>query len=155
MTGLICGLTILVAGCEFTSEGQLNPNAPSQVENTPVLLGTWTSVSSATAGGSAVPSAESCTELEFTITQQDGDFYSGTFTATCAGGIALIGTASGTYTDSVMNVTASGTATVSGVAQCSFTLSGTARVTNNQIEIVYVIDSCLGSMSGSEVLDRN
>ena len=155
MTSLICGLTLLVTGCEFTTERQLNPNAPSQVEVTPVLIGTWAIVRSATAGGSAFPSAESCTEFAFTITEQNGEFYAGTFTAKCAGGIELIGTASGTYTNSVMSVTASGTAAVSGVVQCSFTLNGTAQVTNSQIEIDYSVNSCLGSVSGSEVLDRN
>ena len=155
ITWLICGLTILVAGCELIIEGQLNPNAPSQVEITPVLLGTCTSASSTTGGGAGLPSAESCAELEFTITEQNGDFYAGTFRAKCEGGIELTGTAAGTYVDGVMNTTASGTAAVSRVAQCSFTLSATARVTNSQIEVDYSVVSCLGSLSGSKVLDRN
>ena len=153
MTSLVCGLTILVAGCEFTSSGELNPAAPSQVEITPVLLGTW-SINSAAAGGTGLPSAESCTELEFDFTEENGDVYTGTFRATCAGGVELAGTATGTYTDGVLTVTASGTATTSGVAQCPFTLSGTARLTNNRIEVEYSGTSCLGSVSGSEVLDK-
>ena len=154
ITSLICGLTILVVGCQFTSEGGLNPSAPSGVDITPVLLGTWTSVSSVTTGSSTAPSATSCTDLEFTFTEQNGNFYAGTFTATCADGVELIGTASGTYVDGVMTVTGAGTAAVSGVAQCPFTLSATARVTDNQIEIDYSLNSCLGSVTGSEVLGR-
>ena len=154
ITSLICGLTILVAGCELTSDGQLNPSAPSQVDITPVLLGTWTSISSVTTGSSTSPSAQSCTDLEFTFTEQNGNFYAGTFTATCADGIELIGTASGTYVDGVMTVTGTGTTAVSGVAQCPFTLSATAQVTNSQIDVDYSVNSCLGSLSGSEVLGK-
>ena len=105
ITSLICGLTILVVGCQFTGEGELNPSAPSGVDITPVLLGTWTSVSSVTTGSSTAPSATSCTDLEFTFTEQNGNFYAGTFTATFADGVELIGTASGTYVDGVMTVT--------------------------------------------------
>ncbi len=153
MTNLICGLTILAAGCDFTREEQLNPITPSQVAITPVLLGTW-NVNAAAASSPALPSAESCTELEFTFTEQNGAVASGTFRATCAGGIELTGTASGTYADGLMTVMASGTASALGV-QCPFTLSGTARVTTNQIEIEYSGTSCLGPVSGSEVLNRN
>jgi len=153
MTNLICGLTILAAGCEFTtSEGELNPITPSQVAITPVLLGTWSI--NAAASGTGLPSAASCTELEFTFTEQNGAMASGTFRASCAGGIELTGTATGTYTDELLTVMASGTASVLGT-QCPFTLSGTARVTTSQIEIDYTGTSCLGPVSGSEVLNRN
>ena len=152
MTSLVCGVTLLVASCDFVREEQLSPIAPSQVEITPVLLGTW-SIRAATESGSGLPSAGSCTELEFTFTEQDGAVASGTFRATCAGGVELTGTASGTYVDGLMTVTASGTASALGV-QCPFTLSGTARVTNDQIEIDYSGTSCLGPASGSEVLAR-
>ena len=165
MTNLICGLTILAAGCDFASEGELNPLTPSQILTTtpgdattpgvvitPVLIGTWT-VNAATASGSGLPSASSCTELEFTFTGQQNGVASGTFRATCAGGIELTGTATGTFVGGLLTVTASGTASALG-AQCPFTLSGTARVTPSQIEIEYTGTSCLGPVSGSEVLDR-
>jgi hypothetical protein len=154
MTNLICGLTILAAGCEFTtSEGELNPITPSQVTITPVLLSTWSN-NAAAASGTGLPSAASCTELEFTFTEQNGAMASGTFRASCAGGIELTGTATGTYTDELLTVMASGTASALGT-QCPFTLSGTARVTTSQIEIEYTGTSCLGPVSGSEVLNRN
>ena len=159
ITSLVCVLTILAAGCEFQSEGEFNPTAPSSIEITPVLLGTWTT-GSATAGpstttSSGLPSPESCTELEWTITEQNGNFYSGEFKVTCAGGVELVGTASGTYVDNEMNITASGTVEIPGASSCSFTLNGTAHLDGGQIEINYSGNTCFGAISGSEVLARD
>ncbi len=154
---MIGALTILMVGCEFTSESGrtlLAPSglAPSGVTISPVLLGTW-NLSTATTSATGLPSAESCTELEVTFDEQDGDVYTGTFSATCADGIVLTGTAIGTYVDGLLTVDADGLATASGV-QCPFTLSGTARLVGDQIQIDYTGTSCLGPVSGSEVLTR-
>ena len=74
ITSLISALTILMAGCEFQSEGGANPidptKLPSGVQISPVLLGTWTSSPSGLTAGSpaSFPTAESCTRIEWTIT---------------------------------------------------------------------------------------
>jgi hypothetical protein len=161
-TMFVCGLTILAAGCEFTSKSETSPISPSQVSITPVLLGTLAvsasadslSAGSPTAGGTGLPDAGSCSELEFTFDKQNGDVYSGTFRAVCADGIEMTGTATGTYLDGLMTVTATGTASSAGLS-CPFTLNGTARLTNDQIVIDYTGTSCLGPVSGSEVLARD
>ena len=158
ITSLIGALTILVAGCDFESRGSLNPNAASAIDVTPVLLGTWTASSPQTATattGTALPDPGSCHELEFTISEQSGVNYAGSFKATCAGGVELIGVANGTYIDRVMTLNASGTLALSGVAQCSFTLSGTATVTTETIAIDYSGTTCLGPVGGSETLQRS
>ena len=159
ITTLVCALTILVAGCDFQSEGAFNPSAPSSIEITPVLRGTWTTgsaaASSATTTSSGLPSPESCTELEWTISEQNGNFYSGEFKVTCGGGVTLVGTASGTYIDHEMNITAAGAVEIPGASSCSFTLNGTARVENGLIEINYSGNTCFGTISGSEVLTRD
>jgi hypothetical protein len=152
MTGMVGALTILLVGCEFTSESTRAPLAPSDVTITPVLLGIW-NFSTAAPSATELPSAESCTELEFGFDAQDGDVYTGTFSATCADGVVLTGTASGTYIDGLVTVHADGLATSSGV-QCPFDLSGTARIVGDHIEVDYAGNSCLGPVSGSETLTR-
>ena len=156
MTSVIGLLTILLVGCEFVRESEhtpLAPFAPSDVIISPVLLGAWSFSTAASSAGAGLPSAESCTDLQFTFDEQQGDTYTGTFSATCVDGIVLTGTAAGTYVDGVVNVTADGLATSGGV-QCPFTLNGTARVIGEQIEIDYSGTSCLGPVSGSQVLTR-
>jgi hypothetical protein len=145
-------LTILLVGCEVTSESERPPLAPSGVTSTPVLLGSW-NFSSAAASATALPGADSCTELEFTFDAQEGELYTGTFRATCADGVVLTGSASGTFVDGLLTVNADGLATASGV-QCPFTLNGTARLVGQQIAIDYAGTSCLGPVSGSETLTR-
>lgn len=149
---MVAALTILFVGCEFTSESERGPLAPSDVTVAPVLLGSW-NFSSAASSETGLPPAQSCTELEFVFDAQDGDLYTGTFTATCANGVVLTGTASGTYSEGLLTVKADGLATSSGV-QCPFDLSGTARVVGAHIEIDYAGTSCLGPVSGSETLTR-
>lgn len=152
MTGMVAALTILFVGCEFTSESQRAPLAPSDVTVAPVLLGSW-NFSTAASSETGLPTAQSCTELEFVFDAQHGDVYTGTFTATCADGVVLTGTASGTYIDGLLTVKADGLATSTGV-QCPFDLSGTARAVGDDIEIDYTGTSCLGPVNGSETLTR-
>jgi hypothetical protein len=149
---MVAALTILLVGCEFTSESERAPLAPSDVTITPVLLGTW-NLSTAASSATGLPSAQSCTELEFVFDAQDGEVYTGTFRATCADGVVLTGTASGTYIDGLLTVQADGLATSTGL-QCPFDLSGTARIVGDHIEIDYAGTSCLGPVSGSETLTR-
>ena len=155
ITSLIGLLTILTIGCEFHSEGGLNPNAPSQIAS--MLVGTWTTASadSGSVPSSSFPDAASCTDLEWRVTQQDGSNYSGEFSATCSGDIQLTGTATGTLVDDVLAINASGTATLPAVASCPFTLNGTARLDGQVIRIEYTGNTCVGSISGTELLERS
>ncbi len=149
MTMLVLGLTILAAGCEFARQSERFPLSPTDVSITPVLLGTW-QLSTASSG---LPTAGECSELTFSFDQQQGDVYTGTFDGVCGDGTMLTGTATGTYQDGVMTVHAVGTASQGGI-ECAFTLDGTALVTETQINIEYSGTSCLGPVSGSEVLER-
>ena len=154
MTSLIGLLTILTAGCELRTEGGLNPVAPSELQA--VLQGTWSS--RAAAGGSnpssVFPGAGSCSSLEWSITEQTGATYVGEFAATCLDGIQLAGTATGILIDDVLSIEASGIATLPGATTCTFTLTGTARLEGQAIRIDYTGNTCLGSISGSEILER-
>ena len=160
LTTLVVGLTTSVAGCSFESVGRVNPITASSVTDhvsvTPVLLGTWTATAgNTTIGGStSFPTASSCTDLEWAITEQNGSTYSGTFTVRCDGGIVLSGTATGTLTNTVLNINATGNAVIPGAASCPFTLSGSASFIGDDIHINYVGSSCLGPINGAEVLAK-
>ena len=155
ITSLVGLATILAVGCELTTEGGISPTAPSQLGS--LLLGTWISAAGAGGSGSSsgFPSASDCTELEWTITEQNGSTYAGQFKATCTQGIELEGTATGILVDDVLDIDASGTATLPGVTSCAFTLTGTARLQGEAIHVDYSGNTCLGSISGSELLERS
>ena len=109
ITSLIGLLTFLTVGCELQTEGGLNPNAPSQIAS--MLLGTWSSASvdSGSVPSSSFPNAASCTDLEWSITQQNGSDYSGEFSATCSRRYPADRDCYRTLTDDVLHIDASGT----------------------------------------------
>ena len=113
-------------------------------------LGTWT-------GPALVaPSTQTCGALQWVITSQTGTQITGDFTATCSGGINLVGTVVGTITDTTtIPWAASGNAT-QGATPCTFTLAGTGtyQATSN-IVANYSGAACGVSLSGSETIKRS
>src|SRR3970282_865175 len=78
-------LALLAAGrIEFKNKTTVT--APSDLSGLGALLGNWTS-------SSVIPSAESCTDFQWNVTEQQGNTASGTFRASCPGGLTLAGTA--------------------------------------------------------------
>ena len=150
-TTLVGVATILTLGCELTTEGGMNPNAPSELGS--LFSGTFRY--EASTGGSSFPSASDCTELELSMTQVNETTYTGGFRAICNEGIELVGDATGILENDVLDVDATGTASLPGVASCDFTLTGTARMEGDAIRVNYTGDTCLGPISGSELLQRS
>jgi hypothetical protein len=111
------------------------------------LTGAWTS-------GNIVPPPDSCTDFRWNVTEQSPTRARGSFSATCAGGLKLQGTAEGTLGGSTINWNASGNASVQDLASCAFTLTGTAELGVDSVRIPYSGDTCLGKVSGVEVLHR-
>jgi len=111
-------------------------------------MGTWASASNV-----AIPSASSCTDFKWNATEQTGTSAKGSFSATCDGGLKLAGTAQGTLTGTVVTWSAEGDATTAGIA-CRVTLTGTAELGVNSIRVPYSGDTCLGKVSGVEILNR-
>jgi len=140
-------VTILFADCEISNESGLVPSAPSALASP--LVGEWRSSSSASL---ATPS--SCADLQWSISQDDASTYSGSFTATCGVGIQVEGTLTGLLVDDQITLTGTGTATPQGSTGCDFTLTGTARVVGETILLDYSASTCLGPVSGTEVLAR-
>ena len=149
LTSLVALLTVLLAACESTTSDGLNPAAPSSLAS--LLTGGLSSIDS----GDLVPSAESCSDFQWSITEVDGGMYSGDFSATCADDIQLDGTATGTLVGDVLTITASGTATPKDLPSCAFTLNGTAQLVGDTIRIDYTGTTCLGPISGTEILASN
>jgi hypothetical protein len=112
------------------------------------LLGNWTS-------SNLVPSPGSCSDFKWNVTQASGNSASGTFSATCAGDLRISGTASGTLNGSTVTWNAQANASVPGLPSCPITLSGTAELGVDSIRVPYSGDTCLGRVSGVEVLRKN
>ena len=112
ITSVIAAMTILLAGCELTTE----TTSPTTTSVLSALLSG--ELSSVTASGS--PSSDACSDFTWSVTQESATTYSGTFGATCAGGIVLNGTATGVLVDDTLNLTASGMAELPSGASCPF-----------------------------------
>ena len=140
-----CLVTILFAGCELRSESGLNPSAPSAFAS--LLVGEWRSSSS-----TSLPTPNSCTDLQWSVSQDTASTYSGSFRATCGAGVQVEGTLTGILVDDQLALTGVGTATPLGSIGCDFTLDGIARVVSDTIQLDYTGSTCLGPVSGTEVL---
>jgi hypothetical protein len=145
-------LTGACAGFEQTSS-LLAPSAASTPSSSsapaPSMLGLWTSHPLT---GIA---ASSCTGFSWQVTNQTSTSLSGTFSATCANGIAANGTAAGQINGSDIPYTVTGTASVAPFANCPFSIGGTAHIVDsNTLRIPYAGSTCFGPVSGEETLRR-
>lgn len=130
------------AGFEHTS----TTSGPSAT-GVAALMGTWASASS------AIPSASTCSDFKWNATEQTATSVKGSFSATCAGNLKVQGTAQGVLGGSVITWSAAGDATTAGIA-CRITLTGTAELGTNSIRVPYSGDTCLGKVSGVEILNK-
>jgi hypothetical protein len=146
---LVFALTLAAmsaVGCSG-SERPANTLGPSS-SGSSQLLGNWTS-------SSLVVSPTACTDFRWNVTQLTGTSATGTFSATCPGDVRVSGTASGTLNGTTVTWTAQGTAAVPSVPSCAIALSGTAELGMDSIRVPYSGQTCLGPVSGVEVLRRN
>ena len=116
------------------------------------LAGTWASTQSLPGASGSLQ--DSCTNFQWAITQFSGMTAAGTFSATCQGNIQIAGSAQGTLSGSTLNWSVSATATVPGMPSCAIGLAGTATLETDQIRIPYSGTTCLGSVSGTEIVKR-
>jgi hypothetical protein len=137
------------AGCYGYESKTTVPSGPSAV-TAGALAGTWKSTSA-----NVVPAASSCSDFAWTPSQQSPTSAAGSFTATCAGGLHVTGTASGTLSGTTITWQAQGTASTPEIASCAVTLNGTAELGVNSIRVPYAGNTCLGPVSGVEVLDKH
>jgi hypothetical protein len=139
-------VAVAAAGCVgFEHTSTTTSPSPAAVS---ALMGNWVSASS------AIPSASTCSNFVWHPTEQTATTVKGAFTATCAGELKVAGTAQGTLSGSVIAWSADGDATTAGIA-CRITLTGTAELGANSIRVPYTGDTCMGKVSGVEILNRS
>jgi hypothetical protein len=109
--------------------------------------GSWGSVAASTA--EAV-----CTDFRWAVSDVDLTQVSGTWTATCLKVVPVSGTASGALVNGEIRWTATGTGTAEGVGTCPVALTGSATLENAQVRIPYTGTTCLGPVSGVELLRK-
>lgn len=112
------------------------------------LMGSWSS-------SNIIPSPSSCTNFRWNVSEQTATTARGSFSATCGGDLQLSGTAQGTLNASSINWSAQGVATGPGLASCNISLAGTAEIGIDSVRVPYSGDTCVGRVSGVEVLRRN
>jgi hypothetical protein len=146
-------LALAATGC-YGLENLFNklPTSPTDSSSTAVrsYIGAWLGPTV------AAPAAQTCSGLQWKITSQTGTQITGDFTATCAGGINLVGTMVGTITDSTtIPWAASGNAT-QGTNNCTFNLTGTGTFQGtSNIVVSYSGTACGVSVSGSDTIKRS
>jgi hypothetical protein len=145
LTSIVLSIaTAGMIGCGYERESTLGPSN----SGASALLGTWTS-------SNAVPSVSNCSDFRWNVTQQTGNTASGTFSATCVGNLRVEGSANGTLTGSTVTWNAQATASVPNLPACPITLSGTAELGVDSIRVPYSGNTCIGPVSGVEVLRKN
>src|SRR5687767_7047911 len=141
----VLALAVAAAGC--TSFERVSTTTSPTAAGVSALMGTWASASS------VVPSVSSCSDFKWTPTEQTATNAKGSFSASCAGDLKVAGTAQGTLSGTVINWSATGVAQAPAVPLCAITLTGTAELGANSIRIPYSGDTCLGKVSGVEILN--
>ena len=148
VVAMAIGIAVMAAACvETRHEG---PTSPSEVAKV-LTTGSWTSAATA---APSVLNVGSCGNLEWKIATLTDTSASGTFKATCGGGLTLEGSAEGKLNGTTADLKASGTVSGAGT-NCPFSLTGQAVPEGlDKVRINYNGTTCLGPVSGSEVLTR-
>ena len=142
----VCGvLSAAASGC-FGFERKSTVTAPTAT-GVAALVGNWTS-------SNVLPSPSSCSDFKWNVTEQTTNSARGAFSATCANDLRLSGTAQGTLSGSVINWNAQGTANAAGLVSCAISLTGTAELAGDSVRVPYSGDTCIGRVSGVEMLRR-
>lgn len=137
------------AGCFEFSRNAASLTGPSAPElSVSTLGGTYRSINT-------IPSADSCTNFKWSVTEKTANSARGTFSASCQNNtLQVAGTAQGTQTGNNIAFQVNATATSSSLS-CAISLSGTAVVETNQVRVPYTGTSCFGNVSGTEILKRD
>lgn len=114
------------------------------------LMGNWVST-----GASLIPPPSTCTDFKWNPTEQTTNSAKGSFSASCAGDLKVSGTATGTMSGTGISWAANANATAPGLSSCVILLAGTAELGVESIRIPYSGTTCLGPVSGVEILNKN
>lgn len=142
-----CAAALAATGC-FNFERKSTVTGPS-ASGISALAGNWSS-------SNIIPSTSACTDFKWNVTEQSSTSAKGSFSATCANQLKVAGTAEGRLTSGGgISWSADGTASAPGLPSCGITLSGSAEIGVDSVRVPYSGDTCLGKVSGVEILRRN
>lgn len=145
----LAAIAAVSAGCFELSRNATSILGPTGSElAVTTLAGTYRSISS-------IPTADSCTNFAWTVTEKTANSAKGNFSASCQNNtLQVAGTAQGTQTGNNIAFLVNATAVSTGVS-CAISLTGTAVVETNQVRVPYTGTSCFGNVSGTEILKRD
>jgi hypothetical protein len=112
------------------------------------LMGSWSSAN-------LIPAPGACSDFKWNVAEQTSNSAKGSFSARCAGDLKLEGTAEGTLSGSTIAWKAQGVGSAPGLPSCAISLAGTAEIGIDSVRVPYAGDTCLGTVSGVEILKRN
>lgn len=151
--------SLLTVACGFQhSSSPLAPStagtsasAGSGSNTTSSLVGLWTSNALP-----ALPTPSTCGNFQYQIMSQTATSIAGTFSGICGGGATISGNATGQLNGTSVPITMTGTAIIPGVPACAFSLSGAGSIDDNgnTLRLPFSGTTCLGPVSGTEVLRR-
>ena len=145
-------LTMVTAGASAACFDFGKSTSPSPTASS-TLGGTWATLQSLPGVSGSLQ--DSCVNFRWTVTEFSGTSGSGTFSATCLGNVTVAGSASGSISGSTVNWSANATGTIPGLPPCAIAITGTATLeANNRIRIPYAGTTCLGPVSGTEIVTR-
>jgi hypothetical protein len=137
----------LGACVEFDRSNSSSSTAPS-APGVSGLMGVWTSAN-------IIPSPSTCTDFKWNVTEKTSTSAKGSFSATCANNLKVSGTAQGTLSGSTITWSATGNASAPDLPACAIKLTGTAELGVDSIRIPYSGDTCVGKVSGVEILKKH
>lgn len=145
----------VTSGCDLLNSkdsGSSTPTTPSSSATLDQFAGTFSSTPT-----TASPSATSCNNLKYTVTPTSATTATITFSATCAGNVAVNGTGTGTLSGSTLNWNAQGTI-AQGTFSCPFTFPNGSNTAvpdgTNAVKVTYSGTVCGIPVSGSEVVHK-
>jgi len=148
----VAAASIAVAGCVGFEHNSSVTSPTTSSPGISALTGTWQSVQDA---GSIIPDPNTCTDFKWNATSQTATSAIGSFSASC-NGVVFSGVANGTLTGTTVAWGANGTASAASLPQspCAITLTGTAELGTNSIRVPYTGSTCMGPVSGVQVLNK-
>ena len=154
---MLAGLALAVAlagpACIDQGGNVTLPGSPT-FDGSPGTVGSLTGLWTSANGQGAV---DNCHSIRWNITNQTETALSGSFSAICANVVLITGTASGVTNGQNVSVQVSGLAQAQGVTTtCGFSLQGIGTIgsDNDVLLVSYSGTTCLGPVSGQEVLRR-
>jgi hypothetical protein len=140
-------VSLVASGCVgFERQGSVTGPTASGIS---ALMGSWTSAN-------IIPSPTTCTDMKWNPTEQTNTTAKGSFSASCPGDLKFTGTAEGELTTAgTITWRAQANASAPGMPSCGLALNGSAELLTDGIRIPYSGNTCLGAVSGVEILKKN